>query len=62
MALFFSKSELNLRKKLAKCYILSITLYGAEIGTFQRVGRKDVKSFEMWCWRRTDQLGPSYEK
>jgi hypothetical protein len=37
--LFSSKLGLNLRKKLAKCYIWSIALYGAEIGTFQRIGR-----------------------
>jgi hypothetical protein len=28
--LFTSKLDLNLRKKLEKCYIWSITLYGAE--------------------------------
>jgi len=61
-AIFSRKLELNLRNKLAKCYIWSIALCGAENWTFQRVGRKDVESFEMWCWRRTDQLGRSYEK
>jgi len=59
---FLQQLELNLRKKLAKCYIWSIALYGAEIWTFQRVGRKDVENFETWCWKRTDQLGRSYEK
>jgi hypothetical protein len=29
---FNSKLDLNLRKKLVKCYILSKALYGAEIG------------------------------
>jgi hypothetical protein len=29
--LFTSKLELNLRKKLVKCYIWSIALYGAEM-------------------------------
>jgi hypothetical protein len=28
--LFTSKMELNLRKKLVKCYIWSMALYGAE--------------------------------
>ena len=30
-ALFTSKLDLNLRKKLVKCYIWSMDLYGAEI-------------------------------
>jgi hypothetical protein len=32
-ALFTSKLDLNLRKKLVKCYIWSIALYGAETWT-----------------------------
>ena len=35
--LFTSKMDLNLRKKLVKCYIWSMVLYGAI----------------MWCWRRS---------
>jgi hypothetical protein len=33
--LFTSKLELNLRTKLAKCYIWSIALYGAETWTLR---------------------------
>ena len=34
-ALFFASTlDLELRKKLLKCYIWSIALYGAEIGRF----------------------------
>jgi len=32
--LFTSKFDLNLRKKLIKCYIFSMALYGAETGRF----------------------------
>jgi hypothetical protein len=32
-ALFTRKMDLELRKKLAKCYIWSVALYGAEIWT-----------------------------
>jgi hypothetical protein len=35
--LFTSKLELNLRKKLVKCYIWSIALYGAETWTLRKV-------------------------
>jgi hypothetical protein len=40
-ALFTSKSDLELRKKLVNCYIWSIALYGAETWT---------------CWRRMEKV------
>jgi hypothetical protein len=52
--LFTSKLDLNLRKKLVKCYIWSIALYGAETWTLQKVDQKYLDSFEMWCWRRME--------
>jgi hypothetical protein len=33
-ALFTNKMDLELRKKVIKCYIWSIALYGAELGCF----------------------------
>ena len=54
--LFTSKLELNLRKKLVKCYIWSIALYGAETGTFRNIDQKYVGSFEMWRWRRLEKI------
>jgi hypothetical protein len=36
--LFTSTLNLELKKKLVKCYVWSIALYGA-----------DLESFEMWC-------------
>jgi hypothetical protein len=47
--LFTSRLDLNLRKKLVKCYIWSIALYGAE-----KVYQKYLESFEVWCWRRRE--------
>jgi hypothetical protein len=47
--------NLELRKKLAKCYIWSIALYGAETWTL-RADQKHLKSFEMWCWRRMEKI------
>jgi hypothetical protein len=52
--LFTSKLDLSLRKKLVKCYIWSIALYGAEMWTLQKVDQKYLESFEMWCWRRME--------
>ena len=44
--------DFELRKKLVKCYIWSIALYGAETWTLRAVDQKHLESFEMWCWRR----------
>jgi hypothetical protein len=51
-ALFTSKLDLNLSKKLVKCYIWSIALYGVETWTLQKVDQKYLGSSEIWCWRR----------
>jgi len=55
-ALFTSTLELGLRKKLVKCYIWSIALYGAETWTLQAVEQKHLESVEMWCWRRMEKI------
>jgi hypothetical protein len=45
--LFTRKLDLNLRKKLVKCYIWSTALYGAEKWTLRKIDEKCLKSFEM---------------
>jgi len=54
--LFTSTLDLELRKKLVKCYVWSIALYGAETWTFRAVDQKQLESFEMWCWRRMEKI------
>jgi len=54
--LFTSTLDLELRKKLVKCYIWSIALYGAETWTLRAVDQKNLESFEMWCWRRIEKI------
>jgi len=51
-----SKLDLNLRKKLIKCYIWSMTLYGAETWTLRAADQKYLESFEMWSWRRMKKI------
>jgi hypothetical protein len=51
-----SKLDLNLRKKLVKCYIWSIALCGAETWTLRKVDQKYLESFGMWCWRRMEKI------
>jgi hypothetical protein len=53
-ALCTSKTHLELRKKLVKCYIWSIALYGAETWALWTVEQKQLESLEMWCWRRME--------
>jgi len=48
--------DLELRKKLVKCYIWSIALCGVETGTLRAVDQKQLESFEMWCWRRMEKI------
>jgi hypothetical protein len=55
-ALFTSTLDLGLRKKLVRCYIWSITLYGAKTWTLRAVDQKHLESFEMWCCRRVKKL------
>jgi hypothetical protein len=54
--LFTSTLDLGLRKKLLKCYVWSIALYGAETWTLLTVDQKQMESFEMWCWRRMEKI------
>ena len=54
--LFTSTLDLELRKKLVKCYAWSIVLYGAETWTLRAVDQKHLESFEMWCWRRMENI------
>jgi len=54
--LFTSKLDLNLRKKLVKCYSWSMVLYGAENWTLRAADQKYLECFEMWCWRRMEKI------
>jgi len=44
-ALFTSTLDLELRKKLVKCYIWSIALCGAETGTLRAVDQRHLEKF-----------------
>jgi hypothetical protein len=51
-----STLDLELRKKLLKCYVWSIALFGGETWTLRAVDQKQIKSFKMWCWRRMENI------
>jgi hypothetical protein len=57
--LFTSRWDLNLRKKLVKCYIWSVVLYDAENWTLRKVCQKDLEVLKCGAgegWRRS--VGP----
>jgi hypothetical protein len=54
-ALFTSTMDLELRKKLVKCYIWGIALYGAETWALRAVDQKHLENFEMWCCGRMEK-------
>ena len=44
----------RIRKKLLKCYILSMAVYGAETWALRAAHQKYLESFEMWSWRKME--------
>jgi hypothetical protein len=50
------KLDSNLMKKLLKCYIWSIALYGCETWTLRKLDQKYLESLEVWCWRRMEKI------
>jgi hypothetical protein len=56
------KLDLNLRRKLVKCYTWSIDLYCAEFWKLRKIDQKYLASFEMWCWNRIEFSSEKYKK
>ena len=56
MSLLTSKLNIELKKKLVRCYVWSIVLYDSETWTLRKLERKYLESFEMWCWRRMEKI------
>ena len=44
--------SIELRSRIAKCYIWSTLLYGAETWTLTKVTSDKLEAFEMWLYRR----------
>ena len=54
--LYTSKLDLNFRKKVVKCYIWSINLYGAANWILQKIHQKYLENLKIWCWRKTEKI------
>ena len=46
----------ELRKRLMKCFVWSVVLYGAETWTLRRNVKKQLEPFEMWVLRRMERV------
>ena len=51
-----SKLNTELKKKLVRCYVWSIALYGSETWTLRKLKQKYLERFDMWCWRRMEKI------
>ena len=56
MEVLFVVSLELLKKKLVRCYVWSIALYGSETWILTKLEQKYLESFEMWCWRRMEEI------
>ena len=53
-SIFCGPLEKELPKRLVKCFVWSLVLYGAETWTLRRNEQKRLETFEMWIWRRME--------
>ena len=55
-SIFCGPLEKELRKRLVKCFVWSVVLYGAETWTLRRNEKIQLQAFEMWVWRRMERV------
>jgi hypothetical protein len=55
-SLLTSKLTIELRKKLIKCYVWSIALYGSGTWTLRKLERKYLESFKIWYWKAMEKI------
>ncbi|PGH37326.1 MAG: hypothetical protein CRN43_21840 [Candidatus Nephrothrix sp. EaCA] len=46
----------DIKKKMVKSLVWSVTLYGAETWTMRKADVKGIEAFEMWIWRRMERI------
>ena len=55
-SIFCGPLEKELRKRLVKCFVWSVALYGAETLTLRRNEEKQLEAFVMCVWRRMESV------
>jgi len=53
--LFTGKMILELKKRIMKYSVWSVTLYAGETWTLTQTDRR-LEAFEMWIWRRMEKM------
>ena len=56
IGIFWGPWKKKLRKRLVKCFVWSVVLYGAETWTLRRNEQKQLEAIEMWVWRRMERV------
>jgi hypothetical protein len=56
ISLLTSKLNIELVKKLDRCYVWGIALYGSETWTLRKMERKYLESFAILFWRRMKKM------
>ncbi len=46
----------ELKKRMVKCLVWSVVLYGAETWTMRKEDLTRLQAFEMWIWRRMEKI------
>ena len=54
--IFCGRLEKELRKRLVKCFVWCVVLYGAEAWKLRLNEQKQLKSIEMWVWKRIQRV------
>ena len=54
--LFSGKMNPELKKRIMKCLVWSVALYAAETWTLTQTDRRRLEAFEMWIWRRMENI------
>ena len=55
-SIFCGPLDKVLWKRLAKCFVWSVALYGVETWTLRRNDQIRLEGFEIWKWRRIERV------
>ena len=55
-SIFCRSLQKELRKRLMKCFVWNVALYGAKTWALRRNEQKRLEAFEMWIWRRMERI------
>ena len=60
--LFTGKLNLELKKRITKCFLCSVALYALRSRDMDTdiSGQKKITSFSMWIWRRMERISCIY--